>query len=184
MQKGRLSPLVAAALASVALTFSSWAFVAVALSSLLFINKDGKNLFIIGVFAVFVMLFSGWFMTRTFEMRYDSGETPAEFRWMFAEIVLGNAADLSPGIGIGVRDSGLANVAEFSINDSGAAIYFLYVFGAYAVVLLIALFWAANGWRYKVMLVIILTSKLMPTYPFFWLLIKLITRDISVAASR
>ena len=31
---------------------------------------------------------------------------------------------ISPGVGVGVRDAGLEDVGAFTINDSGAAIYF------------------------------------------------------------
>ncbi|MGZ8411026.1 MAG: hypothetical protein ACXWVS_14105 [Hyphomicrobium sp.] len=181
ISKDQLTPVVAAALASVALTFSSWAFVAVGLSLTLFINnKVSRNAIIIIAFVFFAAIFSDWFITRTFEMRYDSGETPAEFRWVFAAMVFDDAIHLSPGLGVGVRDAGLGDLGAFTINDSGAAIYFFYVFGAYALVLLIALFWSAPGWRQKILLVLILGSKLTPTYPFFWLLMNLITRETLV----
>ena len=88
--------MTAAALASVVLTFSSWAFIAVGLSLTLFLNnKVGKNAIIIIAFVFFAAIFSDWFITRTFEMRYDSGETPAEFRRIFAEMVLDDAIHLS-----------------------------------------------------------------------------------------
>jgi hypothetical protein len=185
MTKGRLTPMVVAAIASVALTFSSWAFVAVGLSLILFVNKMiGRNAIIVIAFAFFAAAFSTWFITRTFEMHYDSGETPAEFRWIFAEMVLDDAIHLSPGLGIGVRDAGLGDLGSFTINDSGAAVFFFYVFGGYALLLLVALFWSTPGWRRKILLVIVLASKLTPTYPFFWLLINLITRGSLVPTAQ
>lgn len=183
-KQGRLSLLVAAALASAALTFSSWAFIAVALSLIFFINKDERNVFLVGGLGVFFVLFSGWFVTRTFEMPYALRSTAAELRWEFAESVLGNAVDLSPGLGIGVRDTVLVDLGNVPLNDSSVAIYLFYVFGVYALVLMIALFCAPSGWRNKVLLVLILTSKLAPTYPFFWLLINVITQRIRVPAAR
>jgi O-antigen/teichoic acid export membrane protein len=67
---------------------------------------------------------------------------------------------------------------------SGAAVFFFYVFGGYALLLLVALFWSTAGWRHKILLVIILASKLTPTYPFFWLLINLITRGSLVPTAQ
>jgi hypothetical protein len=87
-------------------------------------------------------------------------------------------------LGVGVRDAGLGDLGDFTINDSGAIIYFFYVFGAYALLLLVALFWSAPGWRQKILLVLILGSKLTPTYPFFWLLINLITRESLVRSAQ
>jgi hypothetical protein len=186
MAKGSATPVVVAAVASVALTFSSWAFVAVGLSLILFINdRIGRNAIIVIAFVFFALTFSEWFITRTFEMRYDSGETPAEFRWVFAKMVFEDAIHLSPGLGIGVRDAGLGELSYFTINDSGAAVFFFYVFGGYALLLLVALFWSTPGWRQKILLVIVFASKLTPTYPFFWLLINLITwGSLAPAAQR
>lgn len=174
---GRLSLLIVAALGSVVLTFSSWAFAAVALSSILFVRKDGKSVMIIAGIVAFFLIFSEWFFTRTFDVPYDVGYTPADLRHLFAERVLDSAAGLSPGLGVGVAEPGIEYF--FAINDSGSPIYLFYVFGIYAVFLLIALFWAVKCWQGKVLLLLILTSKLMPTYPFFWLLMNLLTRDIS-----
>lgn len=182
MDKGRASPVVLAAVASVALTFSSWAFVAVGLSLILFINKRlGRSAIIVVAFIVLASTFSDWFITRTFEMRYDSGETPAEFRWIFAKAVFDDAVRLSPGLGIGVRDAGLGVLDSFTINDSGAAVFFFYVFGGYALLLIFALLWCTAGWRHQILLIIVLSSKLTPTYPFFWLMINLITRRFNPA---
>ena len=178
IQRGRISLLVAASLASVALTYSSWAFFAVATSFLLFINRKASSLIAIGMITVFLTLSANWFMVRTFETRYDTDrDTPAEFRLIFAENVLESAANFSPGLGIGVRDAGLGELAEYTINDSGAAIYFVYVFGLSAVVVLIALIWGVRGWRNKILLALILSSKLTPTYPFFWLLMNMSMRN-------
>jgi hypothetical protein len=177
IQRGRVSLLVATSLASVALTYSSWAFFAIAASFLLFINKKASNLIIIALVAFFLTFSENWFMVRTFETRYDTDrDTPAEFRLVFAENVLERAANFSPGLGIGVRDAGLGELAEYTINDSGAAIYFVYVFGLSALVLLIALICGSKGWRNKIIVAIVLSSKLTPTYPFFWLLMNMSMR--------
>lgn len=174
IQDGRRSFLIAAALSSVVLTFSSWAFPAAAVSSVLFINGRGKNLLLVGMLAAFLATFSGWFFTRTFEAQYVSGSTAAELRWEFAEDVLGKVIGLWPGLGIGVRD--VANLGDLTLNDSSVPVYFFHVFGAYALALMIAFFWMPSGWRNKVVLVVILSSKMTPTYPFFWFLINVITR--------
>src|SRR5512147_233629 len=55
----------------------------------------------------------------------------------------------TPGLGIGVRDPGIGHLGEFMINDSGAAIYFFYVFGVFAAPLVVALFWTAAGCAIK-----------------------------------
>jgi hypothetical protein len=178
IQRGRISLLVAASLASVALTYSSWAFFAVATSFVLFTNRKASSVIAVGMITVFLTFSANWFMVRTFETRYGTDrDTPAEFRLIFAEDVLEDAANFSPGLGIGVRDAGLGGLVEYTINDSGAAIYFVYVFGLSALVVLLALIWGARGWRNKIVLALILSSKLTPTYPFFWLLMNMIMRN-------
>lgn len=169
----RVSWVVLAALVSAALTFSSWAFVAVAASALILMRLTPTALVAsLGIGAVLAG-FVQWFVTRTFEINYDSGVTPWQLRVDFAGKVIGNALSLSPGFGIGIADTALR---DYAINDSGALVFLVYVFGIFALVLLVPLFATVSGLRPRLVLLILLSSKMPPTYPLFWLLINMLSR--------
>jgi hypothetical protein len=117
----------------------------------------------------FTCFFFDWFMTRALDSPYDSASMAA--RREFAERVLNAALELSPGLGIGIEPL----PGAYIFNDSSGLIYFLYVFGIFALFLLIPILIYARGWRGKFLVALILTSKLSPTYPFIWLLFNLLT---------
>lgn len=167
-----LSWLTIFALASTVLTFSSWAFVGLALSVLVITRPSVRTIAASVVLALTLSTFFDWFVARTFQVKYDEArKTPWELRAEFARSVVGSALELSPGLGAGIADP---NLQGYAINDSGALIYFFYVFGCFSPLLLLALLTSIPGAKPRLVLLLLLSSKLFPTYPFFWVIINLL----------
>ncbi len=168
----RMSWITMMALGSGVLTFSSWAFIGLALSVLVISRPSARTIAASVVLALALSAFLDWFVVRTFQIKYDTAKkTPWELRVEFARSVIGSAFELSPGLGVGIADPHLEG---YAVNDSGAAIYIIYIFGCFSPFLLLVMFTSVPGLKPRLVLLLLLSSKLFPTYPFFWVAINLL----------
>lgn len=187
LQTRRVSLIVLLALLTAFLTFSSWSFGAIVFCVLFFSNTVKKWVLALMAIGTLYLLYFDWFWARTFVETYETGQTPFISRTDVATWIIEQIGEAPWGTGIGVINRTLPNYI-LSLYDSGAALYFVYVFGVFGFMIAGLLLFSVNGLRRRLLMLFFLASKCSPVYPFFWIMVNLLrtttTNESEVGSQR
>lgn len=173
LQTRRVSLVVLLALFTAFLTFSSWSFVAIVFCVLFFSNTVKKYVLALTAASTLYVLYFDWFWSRTFVETYETGQTPFISRTEVATWIIEQIGEAPWGTGIGVINRTIPGYI-LSLYDSGAALYFVYVFGVFGCLIAGLLLLSVNGLRRRLVMLFLLASKFSPVYPFFWIMVSLL----------